>query len=152
MLMRTDPFRDLERFTQQAFGTPKASFMPMDAYRRGDRYVVHFDLPGVDVDSIDVTVEKNALTVTAERRWTASDDTKVVASERTQGKFTRQLMLGEGLDANRLEARYDAGVLTLTIPVAEQAKPRKVEILSGTDATQADGSDTTIEVSAEDAA
>lgn len=151
MLMRTDPFRDLERFTQQAFGAPKASFMPMDAYRKGDQYVVHFDLPGVDVDSIDLTVEKNALTVTAERRWTASDDTKVVASERAQGRFTRQLMLGEGLDANRLEARYDAGVLTLTIPVAEQAKPRKVEIVSGPGTKEVAASET-IEVSAEDAA
>lgn len=131
MLMRTDPFRDLERFTQQAFSAPRASFMPMDAYRSGDTYVVHFDLPGVDVDSIDLTVEKNALTVTAERRWKASEDTQVVASERPHGRFTRQLLLGEGLDAGRVEARYDAGVLTLTIPVAEQAKPRKVEVTTG---------------------
>lgn len=154
MLMRTDPFRDLERFTQQAFGPSRAVFMPMDAYRSGDKYTVHFDMPGVDVNSIDLTVEKNALTVTAERRWKASDDTQVVASERPQGKFSRQLMLGEGLDASAVEARYDDGVLTLTIPVAEQAKPRKVEIVTGgvAGSVGSGGSEGTIESSAEESA
>ena len=120
MLMRTDPFRDFEKFSQQAFGQSRSAFMPMDAYRSGDTYMVHFDMPGVSPDSIDLTVEKNSLTVTAERRWKASEDVHVVASERPQGNFSRQLLLGEGLDANSVEASYDAGVLTLSIPVAEQ--------------------------------
>lgn len=132
MLMRTDPFRDLERFTQEAFGrTTRNTFMPMDAYRSGDKYVVHFDMPGVDVSSIELTVEKNALTVSAERHWPVTDDIQVVVSERPEGKFSRQLLLGEGLDAERVAASYDDGVLTVTIPVAEQAKPRRIEVSSG---------------------
>jgi HSP20 family protein len=131
MLMRFDPFRDLDRLTQQLWNTgtgtaPKA--MPMDAYRRGDRFVVHFDLPGVDPDQIELTVEKNVLTVGAERRWERQEDDEPVAAERPQGHFTRQLFLGETLDADHIEASYDNGVLTLTIPVAEAAKPRRVEI------------------------
>jgi HSP20 family protein len=129
MLMRSDPFRELDRITQQVFGTPaRPTAMPMDAYRHGDQFVVHFDLPGVDASSVDLTVEKNVLTVSAERRWQTSEDEQIVASERPQGTFSRQLFLGESLDADRVEARYDNGVLTVTIPVAEQAKPRKVEV------------------------
>jgi HSP20 family protein len=129
MLMRSDPFRELDRITQQVFGTPaRPTAMPMDAYRQGDRFVVHFDLPGVDSSSIDLTVEKNVLTVSADRRWQPSEDEQIVASERPQGTFSRQLFLGESLDADRVEAQYDNGVLTVTIPVAEQAKPRKVEV------------------------
>ncbi len=132
MLMRFDPFRELDRLAQETFGTVlRTSVMPMDAYRQGDHFVAHFDLPGVDPSSIDVTVEKNVLTVSAERQWQLSEDQQVLASERPQGSFSRQLFLGEGLDTERVEARYDAGVLTLTVPVAEQAKPRKVEITSG---------------------
>jgi len=132
MLMRTDPFRELDRLTQQAFGTAsRPAVMPMDAYRHGDQFVVHFDLPGVDPASIDLTVEKNVLTVAAERRWQAPENQEIVASERPQGAFTRQLFLGENLKADQVEASYDNGVLTVTIPVAEQAKPRKVEITSG---------------------
>jgi HSP20 family protein len=132
MLMRTDPFREFDRLTQQAFGTRfRPSAMPMDAYRQGDEFVVHFDLPGVDPTSIDLTVEKNVLSVSAERRWDAAEDIQIVASERPQGTFNRQLFLGEGLDADRVEASYDNGVLSVTIPVAEQAKPRKVEISAG---------------------
>jgi HSP20 family protein len=135
MLMRTDPFREFDRLTQQAFGTRfRPSAMPMDAYRQGDEFVVHFDLPGVDPTSIDLTVEKNVLSVSAERRWDAAEDIQIVASERPQGTFNRQLFLGEGLDADRVEASYDNGVLSVTIPVAEQAKPRKVEISAGTGA------------------
>jgi HSP20 family protein len=131
MLMRFDPFRDLDRLTQQLWNTgtgnaPKA--MPMDAYRRGDRFVVHFDLPGVDPDQIELTVEKNVLTVGAERRWERQEDDEPVAAERPQGHFTRQLFLGETLDADHIEASYTDGVLSLTIPVAEAAKPRKVAI------------------------
>ena len=132
MLMRTDPFRELDRLTQQAFGTRfRPSVMPIDAYRQGDEFVVDFDLPGVDPSSIDLTVEKNVLSVSAERRWEPAEEVQIVASERPQGTFNRQLFLGEGLDADKVEASYDNGVLSVTIPVAEQAKPRKVEIAAG---------------------
>lgn len=140
MLMRSDPFRELDRLTQQVMGTrTRPALMPMDAYREGDRLVVHFDLPGVDSASIDLTVEKNVLTVTAERSWAATDDQQVIASERPQGTFRRQLFLGENLDTDRVEAHYDSGVLTVTIPIAEQAKPRKVEISSTTGDAKAVG-------------
>lgn len=132
MLMRTDPFRELDRLSEQVFGTrARPAVMPMDAYREGDHFVVHFDLPGVEPSSIDLTVEKNVLTVTAERGWQPNENQQVVASERPQGTFRRQLFLGEGLDVERVEASYDNGVLTVTIPVAEQAKPRKVQISAG---------------------
>jgi HSP20 family protein len=132
MLMRTDPFRELDRLAQQALGTRlRPAVMPMDAYRQGDHFVVHFDLPGVDPSSIDLTVEKNVLTVSAERQWQAAENQQVVASERPQGTFSRQLFLGESLDIEHVDASYDNGVLTVTIPVAEQAKPRKVEVTSG---------------------
>ena len=132
MLMRSDPFRELDRFAQEAFGTRmRPSTMPMDAYREDDHFVVHFDLPGVDTSSIDLTVEENVLTVSAERQWQAGENHQVLASERVQGNFRRQLFLGDGLDTDHVEAGYDNGVLTVTIPVAEQAKPRKVEVTSG---------------------
>jgi HSP20 family protein len=132
MLMRTDPFRDLERLTQAAFGTvARPTTMPMDAYRRGDAFVVEFDLPGVDPSSIDLTVERNVLTVTAERAGNEGDDVELVAAERPRGRFSRQLFLGDTLDTDRLEASYEAGVLRVSIPVAEQAKPRRVKIETG---------------------
>ena len=126
MLMRFDPFRDLDRFTQQFSGSRQ--WMPMDAYRKDDHVYVHFDLPGVDPDSIELTVERNALHVSAERSWYYADTIDVLANERPQGKVSRQLLLGENLDLDHLEANYDRGVLTLTIPVAESAKPRKVQV------------------------
>jgi len=130
MLMRTDPFRDLDRLFQQVSGTPsRPAAMPMDAYRDHDTFLVQFDLPGVVSDSIDLTVEKNVLTVHAERsRPQHDDDIEMVAAERPQGTFSRQLFLGETLDADRIEAEYEAGVLTLRIPIAERAKPRKVQV------------------------
>lgn len=132
MLMRFDPFRDLDRLTREdAFGASRDTLMRMDAYRRGDDFFVHFDLPGVDADSIDLTVEKNALTVTAERAWDRREGDQLVANERPQGRFSRQLFLGEGLDTDAIEARYDAGVLTVRIPVAEQAKPRRINVGRG---------------------
>jgi HSP20 family protein len=134
MLMRFDPFRELDRFTQQL--APARQWMPMDAYRKDDDVYVHFDLPGVDPDSIELTIERNALSVSAERTWYYSDTIDVLASERPQGKVSRQLLLGENLDLDHLEANYDRGVLTLTIPVAESAKPRKVQVASG-EATRA---------------
>lgn len=138
MLMRTDPFRELDRLTQQVFGTlERPAMMPMDAYRDGDVFVVEFDLPGVAPDSIDLTVERNTLTVRAERLDRARDGQEMVVAERPRGTFSRQLFLGDALDTGRLEAGYDAGVLTVRIPVAEQARPRRVEITTGTSGRQA---------------
>jgi HSP20 family protein len=139
MRMRSDPFRELDRLTQKVLGSNGASpgLMPMDAYRHGESFVVHFDLPGVEASSIDLTVEKNVLTVSAQRQWQPGEGDQVLASERPQGSFTRQLFLGEALDAEGIEASYDNGVLTVTIPVAEQAKPRKVQITSGNGSAKA---------------
>src|SRR2546421_4395337 len=131
MLMRTDPFRDLDRLTQQAFGTPaRPAAMPIDAYRNGEEFVVQFDLPGVDAQSIDLTVEKNVLTVHAERKRAETDGVELLVGERPHGTFSRQLFLGETLDTERIDAQYADGVLTLRLPIAEKAKPRRVEINS----------------------
>ncbi|MFI1105801.1 Hsp20/alpha crystallin family protein [Streptomyces melanogenes] len=132
MLMRTDPFRELDRLTQQLMspGTwSKPSAMAMDAYREGEEYVVAFDLPGVRTDAIDIDVERNMLTVKAERRPAAkSDNVQMELSERPLGVFSRQIVLADTLDTEHIQADYDAGVLTLRIPIAERAKPRKVTI------------------------
>src|SRR6478752_8136682 len=116
MLMRTDPFRDLDRLTQQMFGTDgtlaRPSVMPMDAWRDGDMFHVEFDLPGVEPDAIDLDVERNVITVKAERPTRASD-AELIAAERPRGVFSRQLFLGDTLDTDHIEASYDAGVLTL---------------------------------------
>ena len=129
MLMRTDPFRDLDRLTQQVFGTPtRPAAMPIDAFRSGEEFVVHFDLPGIDPASIDLTVEKNVLTVHAERRRTDAEGVEMLVAERPHGTFSRQLFLGETLDTEAIDARYGDGVLTLRIPIAERAKPRRVPI------------------------
>jgi HSP20 family protein len=130
MLMRTDPFRELDRLAQ-VLGTPsRPAAMPIDAYRKGDTFLVMFDLPGVKADSIDLTVEKNVLTVHAERSRPASDDVEMLVAERPQGTFSRQLFLGETLDTDHIAAEYADGVLSLKVPVAESAKPRKVAISS----------------------
>ncbi|MFB0631294.1 Hsp20/alpha crystallin family protein [Streptomyces goshikiensis] len=133
MLMRTDPFREMDRIVQQLSGTSgtwsKPSVMPMDAYRQGDEYVIAFDLPGVSTEAIDIDVERNMLTVKAERRPTGkSDSVQMELSERPLGVFSRQVMLADTLDTEHIEADYDAGVLTLRIPIAERAKPRKISI------------------------
>ncbi|MEU9304079.1 Hsp20/alpha crystallin family protein [Streptomyces sp. NPDC048269] len=133
MLMRTDPFREMDRIFQQLSGTTgtwsQPSVMPMDAYREGDEYVIAFDLPGVNTEAIDIDVERNMLTVKAERRPAAKGDTvQMELSERPLGVFSRQVMLADTLDTERIEADYDAGVLTLRIPIAERAKPRKIAI------------------------
>jgi HSP20 family protein len=128
VLMRTDPFRELDRLSQQLLGTTaRPTLMPMDAWREGDAFVVEFDLPGVEADSIDLDVERNVLTVRAERpeRQGSSEQ---VAAERPRGIFSRQLILGDNLDLERINAGYADGVLRLTIPVAERAKPRKISI------------------------
>ena len=128
MLMRFDPIRDFDRVFEQAWSQARQATMPMDAYRHGDRFVVNFDLPGVDPASIDVTLERNALNISAERHWEPVEGDHVVASERRQGTFKRELYLGEGLDGANIHATYENGVLTLTIPVAERAKPRRIEV------------------------
>ena len=133
MLMRTDPFRELDRLAQQVFTGPgtwsRPTAMPMDAYRAGDEFVVAFDLPGVSADAIELDVERNVLTVKAERRPTITGDTvEMQVAERPLGVFSRQLFLGDTLDTERIQAGYDAGVLTLRIPVLEKAKPRKIAI------------------------
>jgi len=128
MLMRTDPFRDLDRLTQQLLGTrARPSVMLMDAWREGDRFVVEFDLPGVNPDSVDLDVERNVLTVTAQRP-TLDEKAEFLAAERPRGMFSRQLVLGDNLDLDRIEAVYRDGVLRLRIPVAEKAKPRKITV------------------------
>jgi HSP20 family protein len=128
-VMRFDPFRDFDRLTEQFFGgTRGMRSIPMEAYRRGDQFVIHLDLPGVKPDDVDLTLERNVITIRAERRSPRQEGDEVLIDERPQGTFTRQLFLGENLDAERLNASYDQGVLTITIPVAEQAKPRKVQI------------------------
>lgn len=141
MLMRTDPFRELDRLTQQVFGQNAGTWsrptaMPMDAYRAGDQFVVAFDLPGVDPDAIELDVERNVLTVKAERRPVAAGDhVEMQVAERSLGVFSRQLFLGDTLDTEHIDAAYDAGVLTLRIPIAEKAKPRKISI-ANTDSGQ----------------
>ncbi len=131
MLMRFDPLREFDRLVQQTTGSGRPPVMPMDAYRHDDHFQVRFDVPGVDPGSIELTVEKNVLTVSAERQWQPGEGDQVLVAERPQGSFSRQLFLGEGLDADGIEASYDNGVLSVSVPVAEQAKPRKVEISSG---------------------
>ena len=128
MLMRTDPFRDLDRLAQQILGTTaRPAAMPMAAWREGEQFVVEFDLPGVDADTVELDVERNVLTVHAERPGRA-DSQEMVASERPRGVFSRQLFLGDNLDTDRIAATYESGVLRLTIPMAERAKARRIEI------------------------
>lgn len=131
MLMRTDPFREFDRLAQQVFGTTaRPAGMPMDAWQEGEEFIVALDLPGVSPESIELDVERNVLTVKAERKSLAGDDVEMLAAERPQGVFSRQLILGDTLDTDGVKASYDAGVLTLRIPVAEKAKPRRIEISS----------------------
>ena len=127
MLVRTDPFRDLDRLAPQVWGTAaRPAAMPMDAWRDGEQIVVQFDLPGVDMYSVDLDVPRNVLTVRAERRGSTGEDTEMVAAERPRGVLRRQLILGDTPDTDRVQASYSAGVLTLLIPVAEEANPGKI--------------------------
>src|ERR1700757_2575757 len=135
VLMRTDPFRDLERVAQQAFGTAaRPAVMPMDAWRDGEQFVVEFDLPGVKTDSLDLDVERNVLTVRAERPG-LDQSREMVSAERPRGVFSRQLFLGDSLDVDKIDANYHDGVLRLTIPIAEKAKPRRIQITSNNEKT-----------------
>lgn len=132
LLRNTDPFRDFDRIASQVFGTTagttsRPALMPMDAWREGEDFVIELDLPGVSRESIDIDVERNVLTVRAER-VARNGDWELLAGERARGNFSRQLVLGDNLDLDRIEASYDDGVLRLVVPVAEKAKPRKVEI------------------------
>jgi HSP20 family protein len=127
--LRFDPFRDLDRLASEVFGTARTpSPMPMDCLRTADSFVCRFDLPGIDVESLDVSAENNTLTVRAERRRSDPDDAAYLVSERPSGSYGRQLVLGDGLAVDDIQADYSNGVLTLTIPVAERAMPRKIEI------------------------
>lgn len=137
MLMRFDPFTDYDRLSRQVWGNTRSNFMPADAYRRDDRFYLHIDLPGVDPDSVDVEVEKNTLTVSAERRWDAGSEDQVLLNERQTGTFSRQFFLGESLDTDAIEAGYDHGVLTVVIPIAETAKARKITVNSTPEAIEA---------------
>ena len=128
MLMRFDPIREFDRVFDQAWSQTRAASVPMDGYRHGDSFVLNLDLPGVDPASIDLTVEHNALTVAAERHWQPVEGDEVVAAERRHGRFTRQVFLGDGLDTDGIHATYENGVLTVTVPVAERSKPRRIEV------------------------
>ncbi|WP_236056263.1 Hsp20/alpha crystallin family protein [Mycobacterium sp. SM1] len=139
VLIRTDPFRELDRLTQQVLGTAaRPAVMPMDAWREGDRFIVEFDLPGVQTDSLDLDIERNVLTVRAERPE-LDQSREMVSAERPRGVFSRQLFLGENLDTDKIEASYHDGVLRLTIPVAEQAKPRRIAISHDSERTAIKG-------------
>ncbi len=136
MVMRFDPFRELDRLTEQMGASQARRSFPIDALRRGDQFFVHFDLPGVEPDSIELTVERNVVTVRAERRFDLQDGDEAIVAERPQGDFSRQIFLGETLDAESIQANYEGGVLTLTIPVAEAAKPRRVQVGDSTAAQE----------------
>ena len=137
MLIRSEPFRVFDRLTEEMLSQRRARQIPVDAYRRGNEFKVHLDLPGVDSRFIELTVEKDLLTVRATRAWVRTEGDQIQIAERPQGEFSRQLFLGESLDRDHITANYENGVLTLTIPVAEEAKPRKVEITHGTNVAQA---------------
>jgi HSP20 family protein len=139
-VLRFDPFRDLDRLTEQMLGVPAGTpraprFMPMDLYRSGDHYVLHADLPGVDPGSVDVSVDNGTLTIRAERSARSDESVQWIASERFTGSFMRQLSLGEGIDTNGINATYENGVLTVSIPLAEVAKPRRIEVQANSPAT-----------------
>lgn len=141
MLMRTDPFRDLDRLSQQLLGLPgttaRPSVMAMDAWRDGEQFFAEFDLPGIDPDTVDLEVERNVLTIKVERPELREQGVELLAAERPRGVFTRQLILGDNLDTEHIQAHYEAGVLRLRIPVAEQAKSRKVMVSTGSKEPQA---------------
>ena len=127
--LRFDPFRELDRFASEMMGAARAPrLMPLDAYRHGENYVLHFDLPGIDAESLEVVAERNTLTVRATRRTDAPEDAQFVMAERPSGQYSRQIVMGDGLDLESVGANYRDGVLTVTIPVKEQAKPRRIEI------------------------
>jgi len=145
MLLRFDPFRELDRAMDEFRPATRPPQVPMDAVRHGDQVFISFDLPGVDPDGVELTVERNVLTVAAERRAQRAEGDQVLAEERPRGTFLRRVLLGDTLDTTKLEASYDHGVLSVTIPVAETAQPRRISI--GGDAGR-----TSIEANARDEA
>ena len=128
MYVQQNGFRDLDQVFDRFLGRGAGSTIPMDAYRRGDDVWVHVDLPGIDTESLEITVERSVLTISAERRWADEEGDRSYLAERPQGVFRRQVHLGEGLDPERIEASYLDGVLTLHIPIAERAKPRRIDV------------------------
>lgn len=131
VLFQNDPFRDFDLMLDRMNGKTRSggpAMMAMDAYRRDTDVWVHLDMPGMSADSIDISLERNVLTVTASRQWAPNDDDQMYISERRTGDFSRQVHLGDGLDADAIEADYHAGVLTLRIPIAEKAQPKKIEV------------------------
>jgi HSP20 family protein len=125
-MMRFDPFREIDRLTQPIWNA--RSSVPLDVYRKGETFVVRVDLPGIDPASLDLTIERNVLSIKAERSWTPAEGVEVMIAERPQGRFTRRLFLSDGLAADKVNAQYDNGVLTVTVPVADSAKSRKIEV------------------------
>ncbi len=138
-VLRFDPFRELDRLSEQGFGRARPVALPVDVYRRPDELVLQFDLPGVDPASVEVTVERNVLAVTAERHSDRREGDELVVAERPVGRFTRQLQLGDGLDTEHVAASYDAGVLTISFPVASEVRPRRVQVTTA--AAQEAGAD-----------
>jgi len=152
-VLRFDPFRDVDRMTEQLLGVPSGSaraprFMPMDLYRSGDHYVLHTDLPGVDPGSVDVGVENGTLTIRAERSERTDDGVQWIASERFTGRYMRQIALGDDIDTERISATYANGVLTVTLPISERAKPRRVDIAVSDGAATIDAKSAKSEISA----
>jgi HSP20 family protein len=132
VLLRFDPFREFDRLAEELDrSVTRSATMPMDAYRRGNHVIAQLDVPGVRPEDVDVTVERNVLTVRATRRADVAEDDERIVAERRHGELVRQLMLGDMLDAHRVEADVTDGVLTLRIPVAETATPRKVDVGTG---------------------
>ncbi|HXX89546.1 MAG TPA: Hsp20/alpha crystallin family protein [Acidimicrobiales bacterium] len=139
-IIRTDPFREFDRLTQQLLGLshgPRPLAMPMDAYRKEDTFLIQFDLPGVDADAIELTVEDTVLTVKVDRPAPpVNAGVECLVSERPYGTFSRQVFLGDNLDSTKIEAHYEAGVLTLSIPLAAHAKPRRIPVVRKDDKQQ----------------
>jgi HSP20 family protein len=131
VVLTFDPFREFDRLAGQAFGGAATMAMPMDLYRSGDHFVLHCDLAGVDPGSVQVDVENRTLTIRAERSARTDTDVQWVRRERATGTFERRLTLGEGLNLDNISATWQDGVLTLTIPLAETAKPRRIQITRG---------------------
>lgn len=130
MLVRFDQFHDYDRLTERfdQMARRASSAVPMDAHRHGNEVILDLDLPGMDPEAIDLTVERDVLTISANRQWDRKEDDELFAAERPHGTFTRRVLLGNSLDTSNLQATYDHGVLTVTLPVTEQAQPRKITI------------------------
>lgn len=140
MAMKFDPFRELDRVAGALLDSRQGlRLMPMDLYREGDHYILNADLPGIDPGSVDIDVDGQLLTIRAERTLRNAEGVKWLTRERDSGSFLRQLNLGQGIDTDAIFARYENGVLSVTIPVSERAKPRKIEIMTGEDAQPVKG-------------